>query len=326
MDGLTQSQRREVVSLILSLTSNVSINPGDLLQLRDRISALESATASLGESLDNVLSGLSTLTQRVDNLVIVITEIKADLGSLTNNVRDVTASLSTLSGGVSTLSSKVDDHASQLLGLQRSFGTLSTDVVNLKSSVSAQDLKVTDLGQRVSALEKGAGASLLFSPPLKLDGGTVSLDLDPYFCSVAHNLTSYSADAQLMQFKWLVSGTDGSSDTIEMDVNAHCHGPRTDYMMSTAQSLTVTGTSVALVFDLDRLITFPSDLSRLIPSHGFRQATFPVELSFSRDNVTRSYQVYGNFTTARVFKVTFSPGAPGPAILRFLTVRTGIDT
>nr|APD15419.1 outer fiber [Avian orthoreovirus] len=326
MDGLTQSQRREVVGLILSLTSSVNINPGDIAQLRERVSVLESANASLNESVSHVLSELTSLSLRIENLTANVTEIKDGIGSMTNSIQSLTTSLGTLSATLTSLSAQVDDHASLISGLRHGVSDLTTDVANLKSGMSAQELKVTDIEQRVKALESGTSAPLTFSAPLKLDGTTVSLDLDPYFCSVNHNLTSYAADAQLMQFKWLVRGEDGSSDSFDMDVTAHCHGSRTDYMMSTAQSFTVTGTSVTLVFDLDRLITTPPDFSRLVPCHGFQQATFPVELSFMRDDVTRSYQVYGSYTTARVFRVTFSPGAPGPATLRFLTVRTGIDT
>nr|BCS83830.1 sigma c capsid protein [Avian orthoreovirus] len=326
MDGLTQSQRREVVGLILSLTSSVTISPGDLSQLRERVSALESANASLNESVSNVLSELASLSLRMERLTTTVTGVEAELASMTNNIRDLTTSLDTLSNTVTTLSNEVGDHTSTLSDLRRDISNMSTDVSNLKSSVSVQELKISGLDQRVATLEASTGSSLTFSAPLRLDGANVSMELDPYFCSVNRNLTSYSAAAQLMQFKWLVQGENGSSDSFDMDVNAHCHGQRTDYMMSTAQSLTVTGNSVTLVFDLDRLITFPPDLSRLIPCHGFQQATFPVELSFMREDVTRSYQVYGVYTTARVFRVTFSPGASGPAILRFLTVRTGIDT
>nr|AAG44981.1 sigma C [Avian orthoreovirus] len=326
MDGLTQSQRREVVGLILSLTSNVNINPGDLAQLRERVSALESANASINESVSNVLSEMTSLSSRMEKLTTSVTGINAELNSVAINIQEFRVSLNSISDTLTSLSANVDDHASSLSDLRQSVDTLSTDVANLKSDVSTQGLQLSNLERRVTQLETGGGTPLTFSAPLKLDGTNVSLELDPYFCSVDHNLTSYSADAQLMQFKWLVKGENGSSDSFDMDVTAHCHGQRTDYMMSTAQFLTVTGNSVTLVFDLDRLVTFPPDVSRLIPCHGFQQATFPVELSFMRDDDTRSYQVYGSYTTARVFRVTFSPGAVGPATLRFLTVRTGIDT
>nr|WNS64673.1 Sigma C [Avian orthoreovirus] len=326
MEGLTQSQRREVVGLILSLTSNVTISPGDLTELRERVSLLESATASLNETIKNVLGQLVDLSQKLSNAADAVVELRGELNSLTASVQTIQLSLGSLTDSISDLSSQVTTNASSPTNLRSMVAGLIADVTNLKRDVSTQGLQMTSLEQRVTSLESGTGSIPTFAAPLKLDGGVVSLDLDPYFCSVDHNLTSYSASALLMNFQWLVRGEGGSSDSFDMNVTAHSHGQRTDYMMSTTQSLTVTGNSVTLVFDLNALISPPSDYSRLIPCHGFQQATFPVDLSFKRDDVTHSYQVYGSYTTPRIFKITFSPGSPVPAVIRFITVRTGIDT
>nr|AAA57218.1 S [Orthoreovirus S1] [Orthoreovirus S1] len=326
MDGLTQQQRREVVGLILSLTSSVTINPGDLTQIRERLSALESANASLSESVNTALSRLTDLSAALGNMATSVAEMKVELNSLISDVQALRTSLDSSSSELASLSLLVHDHDSSISDLQKESHALSGDITNLNSSVSAQGLTISSLEQRVQALEGGSSTSLLFADPLKLEAGTVSLELDPYFCSVSRNLTSYSADAQLMQFQWSVKGEDGATNSIDMDVNAHCHGPRTDYLMSTKQSLTITASPATLVFELDRITKLPPDLSRLIPCHGFQQATFPVDISFQRDGVSHSYQVYGTYTSSRVFKITFSPGASGPAVIQFLTVRTGIDT
>nr|AAL83490.1 sigma C protein [Avian reovirus GEI10 97M] len=326
MDGLTQQQRREVVGLILSLTSSVTINPGDLTQIRERLSALESANASLSESVNAVLSKLADLSVALNNMAVSVAETRVELNSVASDVQGLQTSLDSSISELASISSLVHDHSSSISGLQRDSGALSSEVGNLKSSVSSQGLTVSSLEQRVQALEGGSSMNLSFADPLKLEDGTVSLELDPYFCSVSRNLTSYSADAQLMQFQWSVKGEDGAGNSIDMDVNAHCHGSRTDYLMSTKQSLTVTTSPATLVFELDRIISLPSDLSRLVPSHGFQQATFPVDISFQRDGVSHTYQVYGTYTSSRVFKITFSPGTPGPTVVQFLTVRTGIDT
>ncbi|CBX25029.1 sigma-C protein [Avian orthoreovirus] len=326
MEGLTQSQRREVVGLILSLTSNVTINPGDLTELRERVSALESANASLNEIIKGVLDQLVDLAQKLGNAAGAVVDLRGELNSLTASVQTIQSSLGSLTDSISDLSSQVTTNASSPTNLRSMVAGLIADVTNLKRDVSNQGLQMTSLEQRVTSLESGTGSIPTFAAPLKLDGGIVSLDLDPYFCSVDHNLTSYSASALLMNFQWLVRGEGGSSDSFDMNVTAHSHGQRTDFMMSTTQSLTVTGNSVTLVFDLNALISPPSDYSRLIPCHGFQQATFPVDLSFKRDDVTHSYQVYGSYTTPRIFKITFSPGNPVPAVIRFITVRTGIDT
>nr|UDM54100.1 sigma C [Avian orthoreovirus]UDM54101.1 sigma C [Avian orthoreovirus] len=326
MDGLTQQQRREVVGLILSLTSNVTINPGDLTQIRERLAALESANVSLNESVDMILSKLSNLSMTLDNMAVSVAETKVELSSLTSDVQGLRTSVDSFTPELASLSSLVHGHDSSISDLQREGRILSGEVDNLKSSVSSQGLTISNLEERVRVLEGGSSANLSFAEPLKLEAGTVSLDLDPYFCSVSRNLTSYSASAQLMQFQWSVKGEDGAANSIDMDVNAHCHGPRTDYLMSTKQSLTVMTSPATLVFELDRIVQVPSDLSRLIPCHGFQQATFPVDISFQRDGAAHTYQVYGTFTSSRAFKITFSPGSSGPAVVQFLTVRTGIDT
>nr|BCS83834.1 sigma c capsid protein [Avian orthoreovirus] len=326
MDGLTQQQRREVVGLILSLTSSATISPGDLTQIRERLSALESANASLNESVNTALSKLTDLSAALDNMAASVAETKVELNSLASDVQALRASLDSSSSELTSLSLVVRDHNSSISDLQKEGQALLSEMDNLKSSVSSQGLTISSLERRVQALEGGSSTTLSFAEPLKLEAGTVSLDLDPYFCSVSRNLTSYSADAQLMQFQWSVKGEGGAANSVDMDVNAHCHGPRTDYLMSTKQSLTVTTSPATLVFELDRITALPPDLSRLIPCHGFQQATFPVDISFQRDGVPHSYQVYGTYISSRVFKITFSPGSPGPAVIQFLTVRTGIDT
>nr|AAA57268.1 sigma c protein [Avian orthoreovirus] len=326
MDGLTQQQRREVVGLILSLTSSVTISPGDLTHIRERLSALESASVSLSESVNTALSKLAGLSVALDNMAASVAETKVELNSLVSDVQALRTSLDSSSSELASLSLLVRNHASSISDLQKEGHALSGEIDNLNSSVSSQGLTISSLERRVQALEGGSSTNLSFADPLKLEAGIVSLELDPYFCSVRRNLTSYSADAQLMQFQWSVKGEDGAANSIDMDVNAHCHGPRTDYLMSTKQSLTVTTSPFTLVFELDRITSFPSDLSRLIPCHGFQQATFPVDISFQRDGVSHSYQIYGTYTSARVFKITFSPGSSGPAVIQFLTVRTGIDT
>nr|UNY48203.1 MAG: outer fiber [Orthoreovirus sp.] len=326
MDGLTQQQRREVVGLILSLTSSTTISPGDLMQIHERLSALELATTSLNKSVNTALSKLADLSVSLDNMAASLAETKVELSSLSSDVQDLRTSLGSSTSELASLSSLVRDHGLSISGLQNECQALSVEVNNLKSSVSSQGLTISSLERRVQALEGGSSTTLSFADPLKLEDGTVSLKLDPYFCSVNRNLTSYSADAQLMQFQWSVKGEDGAANSIDMDVNAHSHGPRTDYLMSTKQSLTVTASPATLVFELDRITSLPPDLSRLIPCHGFQQATFPVDISFQRNGVSHTYQVYGTYTSTRSFKITFSPGSSGPAVIQFLTVRTGIDT
>nr|QDC35599.1 sigmaC [Avian orthoreovirus] len=326
MEGLTQSQRREVVGLILSLTSNVTINLGDLTELRERLTGLEASTESLHQSVSSMSATLSDLSTDLQDTARALDDVTVTLSSLSANIAALHNSLTTLSATVDELTNTSSAHSGMLSSLQTSVNGNFSDISNLRSDVSANGLNITDLQNRVKSLESDASHGLSFSPPLSVADGVVSLNIDPYFCSQRVSLTSYSAEAQLMQFQWVAKGTSGSSDTIDMTVNAHCHGRRTDYIMSSTGGLTVTSNAVSLNFYLNYTTNMPSDLSRLIPSAGFQVATFPVDLSFKRDDVTHSYQVYGSYTTPRIFKITFSPGNPVPAVIRFITVRTGIDT
>nr|WEU67748.1 sigma C [Avian orthoreovirus] len=326
MAGLNPSQRREVVSLILSLTSSVTTNPGDLTSIHKRLTSLEASTESLHQSVSSMSAVISDISADLQDTTRALNDATATLNNLSASITTIHDSITALSATVDELTNTSSAHSGTLSSLQTAVSGNSNAISSLKSDVSANSLKITDLQNRVKSLESGTGHGLSFSPPLHVTDGIVSLDMDPYFCSQRVSLTSYSAEAQLMQFQWVAKGTNGSSDTIDMTVNAHCHGRRTDYMMSSTGGLTVTSNAVSLTFDLDYITSMPSDLSRLIPSAGFRVASFPVYVSFTRDSSTHDYQVYGAYSSSRVFTINFPTGGNGTANLRFLNVRTGIDT
>nr|ABJ09659.1 sigma C [Avian orthoreovirus] len=326
MAGLTPSQRREVVGLILSLTSSANTNCGDLTPVYDRLLSLESTITSLNGSVSDLSRKVSDLESDLQDVISSLGQANSTLTELSKELRQLSGSVDTLVTSVSDLSTTVSGHQNAIAAIQTSVHANTTDISNLKSSISTIGLNITDLEQRVGNIESGSGPTLKFMSPLSLSQGVASLIMDPYFCSDNKALTSYSTDAQLMQFQWLARGEDGSSSSVEMLVNAHCHGRRTDYMMSTTENFTVTGNSVSLVFSLDYITKPPSDISRLVPRVGFQAASFPVDVSFTRDATPHAYQVYGAFSSPRVFKITFLTGGTGTANLRFLTVRTGIDT
>nr|ABM89083.1 sigma C protein [Avian orthoreovirus] len=326
MAALTPSQRREVVGLILSLTSNTNTSCGDLTPILERLVKLDSVVKSLTESVDVLSQKMSVLESSLKDTNSSLNQVTVSMTELSDELHQLHASLSNVEASVSGMSATLTEHGNLITALQTTVQNNTTDVSNLRSSVTTLGLKVTDIDGRLKAIESGSSSLLKFSTPLKLDNGVVSLDMDPYFCSDNHVLTSYSTDAQLMQFQWLARGADGSSSSVNMLVNAHCHGRRTDYMMSTTENFTVTGNSTSLVFNLEYITQLPTDMSRLIPRAGFQAASFPVDVSFTRDDTTHAYQVYGTFTSPRIFKITFLTGGAGTANLRFLTVRTGIDT
>nr|BCS83833.1 sigma c capsid protein [Avian orthoreovirus] len=326
MAGLNPSQRREVVSLILSLTSNMTINPGDLTSIYERLTSLEASAESLHRSISSMSVTVSDVSADLQNMTRTLDDVTANLNGLSVTLTTLQGSVSTLSTTVADLTNTSSVHAEALSSLRTTVDGNSTTISNLKGDVSSNGLAITDLQSRVKSLESTASHGLSFSPPLSVADGVVSLNMDPYFCSQRVSLTSYSAEAQLMQFQWMARGTNGSSDTIDMTVNAHCHGRRTDYMMSSTGGLTVTNNAVSLTFDLTYITQLPPDLSRLIPSAGFQVASFPVDVSFTRGSTTHTYQAYGVYSSSRVFTITFPTGGDGPANIRFLTVRTGIDT
>nr|UDM54091.1 sigma C [Avian orthoreovirus] len=326
MAGLSPSQRREVVSLILSLTSNVTINPGDLTLIRKRLTSLEASTESLYRSISSMSTTVSDISTDLQNVTRALDDVTADLHGMRVTTTALQDSVSTLSTTVTDLSSTSSAHLEDISSLRTTVNGNSTIIDNLKGDVSSNSLAITDLQSRVKSLESTSGHGLSFSPPLSVTDGVVSLNMDPYFCSQRVSLTSYAAEAQLMQFQWMARGTNGSSDNIDMNVNAHCHGRRTDYIMSSTGGLTVTQNAVSLTFDLSYITSLPPDLSRLIPSAGFQVASFPVDVSFTRGSTTHAYQAYGVYSSSRVFTITFPTGGDGPANIRFLNVRTGIDT
>ncbi|AIS22912.1 sigma-C protein [Avian orthoreovirus] len=326
MAGLNPSQRREVVSLILSLTSNANTNPGDLTSINDRLTSLEASTESLYRSISSVSTTVSDVSADLQNVTHALDDVTADLNSMRVTITTLQDSVSTLSTTVTDLTKTSSVHSETLSSLRTAVDRNSAAIDNLKSDVSSNGLAITDLQSRVKSLESTSSHGLSFSPPLSVADGVVSLNMDPYFCSQRVSLTSYSAEAQLLQFQWMARGTNGSSDTIDMTVNAHCHGRRTDYRMSSTGGLTVTSNAVSLTFDLSYITRLPSDLSRLVPSAGFQVASFPVDVFFTRDSTTHTYQAYGVYSSSRVFTITFPTGGDGPANIRFLTVRTGIDT
>nr|UHU35226.1 cell attachment protein sigma C [Avian orthoreovirus] len=326
MAGLNPSQRREVVSLILSLTSNVTISHGDLTPIYERLTNLEASTELLHRSISDISTTVSNISANLQDMTHTLDDVTANLDGLRTTVTALQDSVSILSTNVTDLTNTSSAHAATLSSLQTTVDGNSAAISNLKSDVSSNGLAITDLQDRVKSLESTASHGLSFSPPLSVADGVVSLDMDPYFCSQRVSLTSYSAEAQLMQFRWMARGTNGSSDTIDMTVNAHCHGRRTDYMMSSSGNLTVTSNVVLLTFDLSDITHIPSDLARLVPSAGFQAASFPVDVSFTRDSATHAYQAYGVYSSSRVFTITFPTGGDGTANIRSLTVRTGIDT
>nr|WOP35302.1 sigmaC [Avian orthoreovirus] len=325
MAGFNPLQRREVVSLILSLTSNVTTNPGDLESIHERLTGLEVSTESLHQSVSSMSATLSDLSADLQDTTRALDDVTVTLNSLSANIVALQNSLTTLSATVDELTNTSSAHSGMLSSLQSTVNGNSSAISNLRSDVSANGLNITDLQNRVKSLESDTSHGLSFSPPLSVADGVVSLNMDPYFCSQRVSLTSYSAEAQLMKFQWVAKGTSGSSDTIDMTVNAHCHGRRTDYIMSSTGGLTVTSNAVSLTFDLNYITNMPSDLSRLIPSAGFQVASFPVDVSFTRESSTHTYQAYGAYSSARVFTITFPTGGNGTSNIRFLTVRTGID-
>nr|AAG44983.1 sigma C [Avian orthoreovirus] len=326
MAGLNPLQRREVVSLILSLTSSTTTNPGDLTAVYERLTNLEASTKSLRQSLSSIVSDLSDVSVDLQDTTRALDDAIATLKGLNTTVAALQNSVASLSSTVNGLTDISSAHSEALSFLRTTIDGNTVAISKLKGDVSTNGLNIADLQNRMKSLESSTSHGLSFSPPLSVADGVVSLDMDPYFCSQRVSLTSYSAEAKLMQFQWMAKGTSGSSDVIDMTVNAHCHGRRTDYMMSSTGGLTVTSNAVSLTFSLDYITNMPSDLSRLIPSVGFQAASFPVDVSFTRDSATHSYQVYGAYSSARVFTITFPTGGNGTSNIRFLTVRTGIDT
>ncbi|BAQ19501.1 sigma C [Pycnonotidae orthoreovirus] len=324
MEGLNQLQRREVVGLILSLTSSGSTSPGDLGPIYERLTALEAHQSDTDHTLASLSDALSSLSTDLSEVLSALGEVTAQLTDITLRLKVVETSVGEQEKKVADLQQSVSANTSAIANVTSTVTSMSTRLDNVVSDVTRHSLTLTDLDNRVSALEKGGGSDLTFSAPLQLDNGTVSLQLDPYFASGSPTLSNYAADALLMIFQWLARSDGGGAVT--MNVNAHAHGCRTDVLMSTLQPLTVTSSTITIVMNLDYIVEKPSDLSRLVPSGAFQTASFPVEVTYQRDGKSYTFQVYGSFTEPTSFKFTVATSGTTAGNLTYLTVRYGIDT
>nr|QSL67674.1 outer fiber protein [Avian orthoreovirus] len=327
MDKLTPVQRREVVALILSLAPSVSTSPGDLTPIYDRLNALDVQVKSLNvnvsdlhTSVSEIASDLQSAITSLGDLTSQLVDLRISHDNLSRDVSSLTLKLSTVDSSVQSLSAIVSSHSDTLT-------TLSSDVTNVQNDISSINLSITDLTTRVSKLEAAEGADLTFNMPLKVENGAVSLLMDPDFCSNNQQLSSYSAAAQFLDFQWLVYiRSNGSQDAVTTTVNAHCHGTRSDFIVVSTSSVTVTGSAVTVSFDLDKIVNPPADLAKLVPTAAFQAARFPVEVTYTRGSSTSAVIAYGTFTTARKWDVTIQTAGTGAANLTYLMLRYGLDT
>ncbi|ABY78880.1 cell recognition protein [Psittacine orthoreovirus SRK/Germany/2007] len=324
MDGLNQSQRREVVGLILSLTSNTNSNSGDLGPIYDRLTALETRQLDADQTLTSLSDALSSISSDLSEVLSALGDLTAQLTSMTLKLTSIDSSVSAHSKAIDDLRQSMTANTSAIAHVTSAVSAMSPRLDSVISDVSQHSLTLVDLVNRVSALEKGGSSDLVFSAPLQLQDKVVSLQLDPYFASSSPALTNYSTNAVLMMFQWLARADSGG--VVTMNANAHAHGCRTDVLMSTLQPLTVAATSVTVTMNLDYIIDKPSDLSRLTPSRAFQGSSFPVEITYQRDGKLYTFQVYGTFTEPTSFKFSFVTSGTGAGNLTYLTVKYGIDT
>ncbi|QJW82774.1 sigma C outer capsid fiber protein [Chatham orthoreovirus] len=327
MEGLNLVQRREVVSLVLSLMPSVGANPGDLKPIYDRLSSIESRVAGLNSSVSDLASAVSSVSSDLSDLIVAVGDTTAQLVSLTTIVKSNSSRLTDAESSITELMANLSQLSSLVTNISNDVSGLLSDVDNLKSTSSSHALSISDLVERVSKLEQGGGVDLTFKSPLQNDSGTVSLIMDPTFCSGEHQLESYSADAQFMNLEWLIrAGNDGHQTAVISQLNVHAHGSRSDFIVMNTNPITVTDTRVIVSFDLDFITKPPPDISRLVPSPGFQAASFPVDIVYTRGGSTYSVLAYGTFTTARRWEVPFVTNGSGTANITYLTLRYGIDT
>nr|BAQ95395.1 virus-cell attachment protein sigma C [Avian orthoreovirus] len=325
--SLTVQQRREVVALILSLSQSSGGAPNDLESVYSRLAALEDGLAHANDSVASISDAVSSVAVDLRDVITSLADVSATVTSLSLSITSLTSTSKDLAERVSSITTRLQELENTTASQSLTLSELTKDVANLKTDVSRHGLSLDDLTRRVVALESAGGGELTFDAPLVLTDGKVTLDMSPYFCSATPNLSSYSTPAQLLLLQWLVSSTSGaSSSTATFNVNVHVHGTRCDVIASTIQSLTVSDRDVTLSFSLTRIINPPSDVSRLVPSSAFQAASFPVDVSYTRNGTASSWHVYGSFSDAQTFRVTFSTGGSGTANLTYVTLRYGFDT
>nr|AHE63375.1 cell attachment protein sigma C [Duck reovirus] len=271
--------RNEVMRLILSL---LPCQSGDVGHLTTQIKSLQGAVDSLRESQVVVLRRLTTIASTVADLqstTELLTSRVAGLGSRVASVTDEVVRVDSVIG--STITS-LDNVRSELSSLSSRVSSQTSTLTNLASAVSSQSLAISDLQRRVTALERSGGAPTQFEAPLQLQGGVVSLQASPSFCSLSPILSGPADAAVFRVGEWLgavVSGQGQSSAIVS--VRIHSFGQRTVLLVSSQNVFTIPpGSGASLRLDVTRMTTPAIDVAMVAPSAAFASASFVADIAF----------------------------------------------
>nr|ABG24271.1 sigmaC protein [Avian orthoreovirus] len=326
--SLSQRQRNEVVTLILSLNSNLSTVPGDLATIRSRLDHLENQQSTLASSVGALHSSVSSLSSGLSDLTVSVGSLTSELTSALLTLNGLSSSVSSLLDSVSGLDGRVTQAETSISRMNQSLSSISSDLSNLGSSVSTLALNLQSVVDRVTALERAAANPITVSPPLRLDGNVLSLNMNRDFCSASTSLSSYSSAAEFGGGAWLVdAGNYGNTSAYLMNVVAHAHGSRTDLRLSSTTSFTSSNSEAYLRLAISRITEWPIQSQyRLLPSAAFRASSFPFTVTYKVGNATASFVGSGKYTAQDTCEFRFQTGLTSTTNIQILSLTYSVDT
>nr|QPB10674.1 MAG: sigma C capsid protein [Cataraqui virus]QPB10697.1 MAG: sigma C capsid protein [Cataraqui virus] len=326
--SLSQRQRNEVVTLILSLNSNLSTVPGDLVTIRSRLDHLESQQSTLASSVGALHSSVSSLSSDLSDLTVAVGNLTSELTSALLTLNGLSSSVSSLTSDVSGLDGRITQTEADVNQMNQSLTSISSDLANVNSSVNSLTLSLQSLVTRVAALEQAAANPITVSPPLKLVDNKLSLTMNGDFCSASTSLSSYSSDAEFGGGTWIVdAGNYGNTSAYSMNVVAHAHGPRTDLRLSSTTAFTSRNSEAYLKLTTSRISEWPiRSQYKLLPSAAFRASSFPFTVTYKVGSATASFIGSGKYTAQDTCEFRFQTGLTSITTIQILSLTYSIDT
>nr|AHE63374.1 cell attachment protein sigma C [Duck reovirus] len=318
--------RNEVMRLILSL---LPCQSGDVDHLTAQIGSLQGAVDSLGESQVVVLRRLTAIASTVADLQSTTELLTSQVAGLGSRVASVTDGVVRVDSVIGSTITGLDDVRSELSSLSSQVSSQTSTLTSLASAVSSRSLAISDLQRRVAALERSGGAPTQFGAPLQLQGGVVSLQASPSFCSLSPILSGPADAAVFRVGEWLgaVMSGRGQSSAI-MNVRIHSFGQRTMLLVSSRNVFTIPpGSGASLQLDVTRMATPAIDVAMVTPSAAFASASFVADMAFKDSGTGEVHALHttGSFRSPS-FSVAWVPVASETRSCQVVALRFAVAT
>nr|ADE40976.1 sigma3 [xi river reovirus] len=270
-EPLSPLQRREVVTLILTMSQSISASRSTVSQLMTEVSKLSMAQNQMGDQLALMNSRITSLHSDVTDLSTSTSKLREDLNACAKSIATVQSDVTDLSNSITSLSSDLSDTQHAVTSLQSVISEMSPELVNLKSSVSANAVSISGLTSRLDNLSNRIPTTVV--APLTVSDGALSLTMNGKFCSNDAGLNAYSSMTQMQSFNSNVQ-TSISGTNLSTSILVHSRGGLTAFNLTTNQSFTANSADTKLKLDCTKFSPTPTDWSVLIPKPAFQSSDF----------------------------------------------------